>query len=93
MYLIRKGKARVKHIWNGEDTRCRMASTNGLNLRRYQVVEQSGLRLCQMCRTNARKVGTPNWEQKVAAAKERYRERKAAEQMDIELLTNTRHLR
>lgn len=52
MYLIRKGSKKVKvaHIWKGQDTECRMASTGGLNKSKYFVSPISfDLKLCAMC--------------------------------------------
>ena len=51
-YLIRiKGARQVAHLWNGDDTLCRMASTGGLTMRKYQVEHSRppGSRLCHMC--------------------------------------------
>ena len=53
-YLIRRKKnnelGKIAHLWNGEDTYCRMASTNGLNIRNYKVFGSSmGKSICQMC--------------------------------------------
>ena len=64
-YLIKRGtkagKKRVAHIWTGEDTACRMASTGGLNLSKYLVAanplhishraEKTELPICQMCKS------------------------------------------
>jgi hypothetical protein len=52
--LIRKHKPRVAHIWLGSDTACRMASTGGLNRRKYEIVSAAPrLPICTMCRSNA----------------------------------------
>jgi hypothetical protein len=50
-YLIRKrGKSRRAHIWNGTDTACRMASTGGLKVEDFAVVESVGdMPICRMC--------------------------------------------
>ena len=53
-YLVRtRGSRQVAHLWNGDDTLCRMASTGGLSLRKYQVVDSQppGSKLCHMCAT------------------------------------------
>lgn len=47
-YLLRK-KARCAHIWRNGDTVCRMASTGGLNLRRYVVAHMTDLPICENC--------------------------------------------
>lgn len=52
LYLIRKSAApgRPAHIWTGNDTQCHMASTGGLSMRKYTVVDQLGDRpICQNC--------------------------------------------
>jgi len=58
MYLVKKYNPKVAHIWVGLDTACRMASTNGLNISRYKVVESIvvptrksylELKVCSMC--------------------------------------------
>lgn len=58
-YLIKvvyvNGRIKVKentaaHLWNGKDTVCRMASTGGLNLRRYKVFDNTcGKSICKNC--------------------------------------------
>jgi len=50
-YLIRKqGKSKVAHLWNDRDTYCRMASTGGLNLKKYKIINYlNGYRICTMC--------------------------------------------
>lgn len=54
-YLTKVGKRSrkrkpVAHLWNGEDTYCRMASTGGLGMGRYEVRDNlEGCRLCQLC--------------------------------------------
>ena len=75
MYLIRRGNLRkraVAHIWHGDyprsnegDTACRMASTGGLNFRRYLIAvnplhisksaEKTELPICHMCQVNSGK--------------------------------------
>jgi len=53
-WLIRKTGSKVKaHIWNGRDTACRMASTGGLKLDRFEVRQDRGTHeVCHMCRQN-----------------------------------------
>ena len=61
MYLVRKGKPRVYHLWNGFDTVCRMYSTGGMSKKKYQVVTNPESRsLCTMCRINAEKLDCRN---------------------------------
>lgn len=48
-YIVRRRKPKVAHIWTGEDTRCRMASTGGLDPANYSVVSDPGLPVCAMC--------------------------------------------
>lgn len=50
-WLIRKNGAKVKaHVWNGVDTACRMASTGGLKLSRFEVRQDRGRHeICHMC--------------------------------------------
>lgn len=77
MYLVRvKGKAKVKHQWDGRDTYCRMASTGGLNIRKYQQVEKSWLPLCSMCKTNSAKASDP-WRERVNAAMRKFHQGQA----------------
>lgn len=46
----RRGAKKRAHIWVGRDTLCRMASTGGLNPRRYAVQQHPDNRqLCFMC--------------------------------------------
>lgn len=50
MYLIRKKPGGKAHFWEGTDTRCRMASTGGLSMRKYVVTEHpNGRPICHMC--------------------------------------------
>lgn len=51
-YLIHtKSPKRRAHIWNGQDTSCRMASTGGLILDKYVVLDDAdGREICQMCK-------------------------------------------
>lgn len=58
MYLIRKQlkKKTVAHLWDGLDTECRMASTGGLRMKRYEVYsDPRGREICYMCRKNSEK--------------------------------------
>lgn len=52
-YIVRKRKPQVAHIWAGDDTRCRMASTGGLDPANYSVVLEPGLPVCAMCKASA----------------------------------------
>ena len=50
LYLTRKRKPRVAHLWDGEDTYCRMHSTGGLNPEKFGVSSSAhGLPICAMC--------------------------------------------
>jgi hypothetical protein len=52
-YLIRvagKGLKARAHLWDGDDTVCRMWSTGGLAKRKYSVQRKDlGLPVCSMC--------------------------------------------
>lgn len=53
-YLVRKthraSKKPVAHLWKGDDTVCRMASTGGLAVRKYVVLDDVGdMKICTMC--------------------------------------------
>ncbi len=50
-YLVNPLKAKRKaHLWNGSDTACRMASTGGLRMSEYAVVEdKEGRQICSIC--------------------------------------------
>lgn len=55
-YLIKlRKKSKVAHLWTGNDTVCKMASTGGLNTDDFQVIDETNLRICKMCVTNDRK--------------------------------------
>lgn len=57
-YLIRKRLTGRAHGWFQGDTLCRMASTGGLNPRRYRLSHYNpGLPLCTMCRRIAKHHG------------------------------------
>ena len=57
-YLIRKRRNGRAHLWLYGDTLCRMASTGGLNYRRYTVrADNPGLPLCTMCKRIAQSHG------------------------------------
>lgn len=53
-YLVKKRwkkKPPVAHIWEGNDTRCRMWSTGGIVKKdRYEVVATTDHEICQICR-------------------------------------------
>ena len=59
MYLVRKKKARIAHLWDGEDTICRMHSTGGLNKRHYKIVHLNELPICTMCQSKKKSGHTP----------------------------------
>ncbi len=45
-------KGKKSHLWDGNDTLCRMYSTGGLTGRKYRLSDSSGESdICQMCRT------------------------------------------
>ncbi len=58
-YLVRKPpkKRKVAHLWNGKDTVCRMATTGGLALAKYHVVDSvhPDEPICHMCLVNSAK--------------------------------------
>ena len=49
---IPQNRAKWKHhIWDGEATLCRMASTEGLNVKKYQSSDPAqGGSICKICR-------------------------------------------
>ncbi len=50
MYLVRRKRGGKAHLWISGDTKCRMASTGGLSLRKYVVLDHADGRLiCHMC--------------------------------------------
>lgn len=55
MWLVRKRGTKAKaHVWTGTDTACRMASTGGLKLNRFDVREDRGdYEICHMCKEKA----------------------------------------
>lgn len=56
MYLIRKRLNGKAHHWDGSDTKCRMASTGGISMRKYMVAESScQLLVCHLCAEKLRK--------------------------------------
>lgn len=55
MFLIRKKSPKSAHIWNNNDTVCRMYSTGGLNKKKYKVVKDTDVKLCKICEAVAKK--------------------------------------
>lgn len=56
-YLVKKTGKGKTHIWKGEDTYCRMYSTNGLCHEKYELSDDVTERgICHMCKNNIRKV-------------------------------------
>lgn len=54
MYLVRRKRGGKAHLWEAEDTKCRMASTGGLSMRKYVVLDHmDGRPLCHMCRLHS----------------------------------------
>lgn len=50
IYLIRLRKPKVAHIWDGDDTLCRLASTGGLDKDRYKSsATPNNLKICKLC--------------------------------------------
>jgi hypothetical protein len=49
IYLQRKNNPQVAHLWDDNDTYCRMWSTGGLKKRRYHIVDKTSLNICTMC--------------------------------------------
>lgn len=67
-YLVRKSGSGRAHHWTGTDTVCRMASTGGLSMKRYLVVDATGTRpICQMCASvsvaGAKVTNLQDWQQ------------------------------
>ena len=64
MYLARKsnkGFSGRLHIWRGDDTACKMASTGGINIGRWRVLDHHyGRKICSMCATNHAKLSNVN---------------------------------
>lgn len=55
MYLVRKRRGGKAHYWDGADTKCRMASSGGLSMRKYVVTDHTGGRLiCHMCQLKSK---------------------------------------
>lgn len=51
-YLLNRIKASKAHIWDGEDTVCRMWGTGGLLQSAYEVVSEPGAKgVCSMCQS------------------------------------------
>jgi hypothetical protein len=48
-YLVRLRSPKVAHLWTGEDTACKMASTGGLEPSKYALVAKAPVPLCSMC--------------------------------------------
>lgn len=48
-YLVRTNNAAVAHLWNGTDTECRMASSGGLNLRKFKLASEANVPTCTNC--------------------------------------------
>lgn len=52
-YLIRNRKPnkipRLAHVWLNNDTACTMASTKGLYVENYKIIEEWAGRLCTHC--------------------------------------------
>lgn len=49
-YFVRKRNPKIAHLWDGEDTVCRMASTGGLNPDQHEVRSHHfGLSICGNC--------------------------------------------
>ena len=53
-YLVPKRKKGKAHVWTGEDTQCRMASTGGLSMSRYDLAVElpEGVEVCSLCSGN-----------------------------------------
>lgn len=60
--LIRISKPRVRHLFSGKDTICKMYSTGGLKPTKYVLVkteDYKNLSICNMCLNNSKKDGKP----------------------------------
>jgi hypothetical protein len=55
LWLIRKKGEKVKaHIWDGNDTKCRMYSTGGIRADRFEIRQDRGQHeICHMCQQNS----------------------------------------
>jgi len=54
-----KGQQKRAHIWVGDDTLCRMASTGGVNAKKYTVSDETrGFQVCHMCMNLSNRHGT-----------------------------------
>lgn len=56
-YLVRKRGTGKAHYWLGLDTVCKMASSGGLNLKRYKLETYAGRAVCHMCKVVAERDG------------------------------------
>jgi hypothetical protein len=57
MFLIRKKRCRVYHIFEGNDTMCRTYSTGGMRKSKFMVVHEppEGTTICLQCKNNRHK--------------------------------------
>ena len=52
-----RGEIKAAHLWDGNDTLCRMASTGGLRIKNYHVTTDRGnRRICQLCAKRADRI-------------------------------------
>ena len=50
VYLAKKRKSKVVHLWTGKDTVCRMYSTGGIKSAEYEIITNTlGRNICTMC--------------------------------------------
>ena len=80
-YLVRKRLTGKAHYWLGLDTACKMASSGGLNVKRYKVSgDTGGRRICHMCRVNLNKPPAD------------FIQKAVTESLDIEAVQNAREM-
>lgn len=70
-YIFMRSEAKRAHIWTGADTKCRMASTGGLNLRKFDWAAETPLPLCGCCaRLVDREAPSLAWPELIGAPQE-----------------------
>ena len=93
-YLGRKTGSGRMHLWTGLDTVCKMYSTGGLRASKYKPFLQKDHRpICQNCVRESMKIVKKNdnpttFDERKAHALSKYHERKAAEDLDRQLIVD-----